>query len=84
MICGGGSGPDTCQGDSGGPLVCALRHSSGANQVWFFVKTNKIKSIKYVLVGVTSWGYGCGETPGVYCEVADHVDWINRITAQYP
>ncbi|CAG5076768.1 Oidioi.mRNA.OKI2018_I69.PAR.g8540.t1.cds [Oikopleura dioica] len=70
MICGGGAGPDTCQGDSGGPLVCALRHSSGANQ--------------YILVGVTSWGYGCGETPGVYCEVADHVDWINRITAQFP
>ena len=39
---------------------------------------------EYVLVGVTSWGYGCGETPGVYCEVADHVDWINRITAQFP
>ncbi|CAG5076771.1 Oidioi.mRNA.OKI2018_I69.PAR.g8541.t1.cds [Oikopleura dioica] len=64
-----GGGSGICQTDSGNPLVCALRHSTGANQ--------------YVLAGVNSWG-GCGESPRVYCEVADHVDWINRITAQFP
>ncbi|CBY24930.1 unnamed protein product [Oikopleura dioica] len=69
MICGGGAGPDTCQGDSGGPLVCAYRHPSGEKQ--------------YVLVGVTSWGVGCGQTPGVYCEVSDHLDWIDQISSQY-
>ena len=40
--------------------------------------------IQYVLVGVTSWGIGCGKTPGIYAEVADYLDWINEITAQYP
>ncbi|CAG5076762.1 Oidioi.mRNA.OKI2018_I69.PAR.g8538.t1.cds [Oikopleura dioica] len=70
MICGGGSGPDTCQGDSGGPLVCALRHSSGEKQ--------------YTLVGITSFGNGCGNTPGVYTEVADYIDWIHQIISEYP
>ena len=85
MICGGGSGPDTCQGDSGGPLVCALRDHSGENQVRGR-KENESHEVKiqYVLVGVTSWGIGCGKTPGVYAEVADYLDWINEITAQYP
>ncbi|CAG5076765.1 Oidioi.mRNA.OKI2018_I69.PAR.g8539.t1.cds [Oikopleura dioica] len=70
MICGGGSGPDTCKGDKGGPLVCALRDNNGENQ--------------YVLAGVTSWGIGCGKTPGIYAEVADYLNWINEISSQYP
>ena len=32
----------------------------------------------YTLVGITSWGYGCGKTPGVYTEVADYLDWIKE------
>jgi len=31
-----------------------------------------------VLVGVVSWGYGCGTSPGVYANVADQWLWITR------
>ncbi|XP_076820441.1 trypsin-1-like [Clavelina lepadiformis] len=33
----------------------------------------------YFLVGVISWGVGCGERPGVYTKVSKKVDWINAI-----
>ena len=35
-----------------------------------------------ILIGVASWGYGCGqsEAPGVYAKVAAVLTWINRIT----
>ena len=39
---------------------------------------------KYILVGITSFGHGCGNTPGVYTEVADYIDWINQIISEYP
>jgi len=36
-----------------------------------------------VLVGVVSWGEGCGEHPGVYVRIdgAHYLDWINRTVA---
>jgi hypothetical protein len=50
-------GRDACQGDSGGPLVA--RNADGPDDDQ--------------LVGIVSWGTGCGEAayPGVYTEVAD-------------
>jgi len=34
---------------------------------------------KFTLVGVTSWGIGCGDEgkPGVYAKVANYIKWIN-------
>ena len=32
------------------------------------------------LVGVTSWGQGCGRTPGIYADVAKLINWINTET----
>jgi hypothetical protein len=53
MICAGGSGTDTCQGDSGGPLT---------------IDTNPGGPPVRKLVGITSFGHGCGRAfvPGVY------------------
>ncbi|XP_045540983.1 serine protease snake [Papilio machaon] len=56
---------DTCQGDSGGPLQ---------------LKSKKLKCM-YVLVGVTSFGSGCGfiGQPGVYTKVISYLSWIEAI-----
>ena len=37
--------------------------------------------IRYELVGVTSWGFGCAEAakPGVWAEVAAVRDWIDSV-----
>lgn len=34
---------------------------------------------KFTIVGVTSWGIGCGDQgkPGVYAKVANYIQWIN-------
>ena len=34
-----------------------------------------------MLIGVSSWGYGCGhaQAPGVYAKVASVLTWINDI-----
>lgn len=57
-------GKDTCQGDSGGPLQLQLSTESNI----------------YSIVGVTSFGIGCGgATAGVYTRVASYLDWIESI-----
>eukprot|EP00057_Strongylocentrotus_purpuratus_P001520 XP_001199552.2 PREDICTED: trypsin-2 isoform X1 [Strongylocentrotus purpuratus] len=64
MLCAGlpEGGVDACQGDSGGPLVAL----GGGN------------SDQYYLVGIVSWGEGCGDadSPGVYTRVTRFEDWI--------
>ena len=52
---------DACQGDSGGPLVFK-RGPSGEGL--------------FELVGIVSWGNGCGTRPGVYNRVTHMLSWI--------
>jgi len=67
MFCAGllEGGADTCQGDSGGPAVA-------------FLQLSKFHETRATLVGLTSWGYGCGRQnkPGVYTQVNRYVDWV--------
>lgn len=67
MLCAGEAGVDTCQGDSGGPLVKRTISNDGT-------------TIVDTLVGVTSWGLGCGDAnyPGVYSRVSERLDWIKN------
>ena len=38
---------------------------------------------RYHLIGVVSWGYGCGYNgfPGVYARVTKVLDWMSEITS---
>ncbi|KAK4309059.1 hypothetical protein Pmani_019318 [Petrolisthes manimaculis] len=63
FLCAGGErGKDACTGDGGGPLACPRREDPN----------------RYLLVGITAWGIGCGEDgiPGVYVNVPAHRDWV--------
>nr|XP_029723870.1 serine protease grass-like [Aedes albopictus] len=64
MCAGGKNKVDTCKGDSGGPLGFFANHEEGTRFVQFGI----------VSVGTAS----CGQqnVPGVYCVVADYMDWI--------
>lgn len=66
-LCAGPNDParpaDSCQGDSGGPLTW-----QGPGRRWY-------------LVGLVSWGPEgvCGGgSPGIYTNVATHLDWIAK------
>lgn len=66
MICAGyigEGGKDSCTGDSGGPMRC-------------YHTKNDTETL--LLIGVVSWGYGCGEKqkPGVYTRVTSVRKWI--------
>jgi secreted trypsin-like serine protease len=64
QMCAGeqGQGLDTCQGDSGGPYVCQTKKDSDNEKPWY-------------LVGITSWGIGCGNG-GVYTKAAYYKTWM--------
>jgi hypothetical protein len=65
VLCAGllNGGRDACQGDSGGPLV--FEEDDGT----------------FKLVGVISAGLGCArrDVPGIYANVSNHVEWIEKI-----
>jgi len=65
MMCAGyeEGGKDFCRGDSGGPLQCMT------------------PSGRWKLAGIASFGVRkCGKPkrPGVYVDIAKHLDWIKR------
>uniref|UniRef100_A0A3B3VDD3 Ovochymase 2 n=1 Tax=Poecilia latipinna TaxID=48699 RepID=A0A3B3VDD3_9TELE len=78
ILCAGaeGGGRDACQGDSGGPLVC----QAGAG------------SDRWIVLGITSWGQGCGRSwgmksnrhpskkgsPGIFTDVKLLLPWIKQ------
>jgi len=62
QVCSGGNNQGACQGDSGGPLAV--------------VDSNQNNN--YTLVGLTSWGFGCGQG-GVYIRVSAYLDWMSSI-----
>ena len=73
MLCAGhldNHTADTCDGDSGGPL---------------FMEPPGPQT-EAVLVGITSWGYGCGlhGYPGVYTEVAVFRSWVLSVVTLDP
>jgi hypothetical protein len=65
LICAGSGESDSCGGDSGGPLFCKRTGSPG-------VPT-------YVIIGIVSWGDGCGVKGqyGYYTNVKMLMGWIN-------
>ncbi|CAB9506600.1 Vitamin K-dependent protein C (Fragment) [Seminavis robusta] len=76
MVCAGyvlTGGPDACRGDSGGPLIHypmeTVTDSSGT-----VIETKVVPR----LVGVISWGVGCGrrDFPGVYIYIPHYRDFI--------
>jgi len=73
MLCAvaAGGGKDTCQGHSGGPLVLSIGNEGTSNST-------------YQLVGVVSWGEGCGEAeyPGVFARVTSALDWIQEVLGE--
>ncbi|XP_049521509.1 prostasin isoform X3 [Dermacentor silvarum] len=71
FVCAGNitdGGVDACQQDSGGPLV---------------VNVDRGGETYYELVGVVSFGVGCGSAafPGVYASVSHFMPWILNATA---
>lgn len=77
MLCAGFSSGDfdACQGDSGGPLV--YRAEGGG--------VTASRSQDPVLLGVVSWGIGCG-TPdlfGVYTSVSFYRRWIEEQVLEF-
>jgi trypsin len=62
MMCASNGRKDSCDGDSGGPLLLTPSEDVTEDS----------------LVGIVSWGYGCGDSryPGVYTRISCFYDWI--------
>lgn len=60
-------GKDSCFGDGGGALACLVNNPSYG------------KSQRYHVVGLVSWGVGCGipGVPAVYTNMMHYHDWIH-------
>jgi len=86
---------DTCQGDSGGPAIKMVNFFEEKARKMGWDEEQKLEAMvelmesgDYVegmkrgqLIGVTSWGFGCGErTPGIYTRVSEYMDWIRKYT----
>ena len=79
---------DTCQGDSGGPMVKMVRHFEETARDLGWSQAKKAIELKQMmkmkpdikvargqLIGVASWGYGCGAgTPEIYTRVSEYMD----------
>ncbi|RMZ99975.1 Serine ase stubble [Brachionus plicatilis] len=74
---------DTCQGDSGGPLVVSYEghdheHDHDHDHDHDHEHEHEHEHhVAYFLVGITSWGYGCGDG-GVYTRTSAFVSWISQ------
>ncbi|XP_052842741.1 melanization protease 1-like isoform X2 [Drosophila gunungcola] len=68
QICAGHSIGDTCVGDSGGPLAHRL-YMSG--------------QVRYVQLGIVSFGSAECRSPGVYTRVSSYIDWILKVVNNY-
>jgi len=70
MVCAYESeGKDSCFGDGGGALACLVN------------TPDYPKSNQYHVVGLVSWGVGCGmpKVPSAYVAIWDYLDWIWNI-----
>jgi len=85
---------DTCQGDSGGPAVKLVDffleqavkmgwdEDQKTEEMMKRLDSGEIDVPRGQLVGITSWGFGCGEgTPGIYTRVSEYMDWIKQYTS---
>ncbi|KXZ50695.1 hypothetical protein GPECTOR_15g379 [Gonium pectorale] len=93
QICAGRElgGVDACQGDSGGPLLLPRgTRTSVFTAAASPADTEALEaaipgSDEDVLLGVVSWGRGCGVagSPGVYTNLVHYRSWINQQLADY-
>ncbi|XP_039480824.1 spaetzle-processing enzyme [Drosophila santomea] len=68
QICAGHPNGDTCEGDSGGPLVHQM---------------NMEGSLRYVQLGITSFGRSDCRNGGVYTRISSFIDWILMVVNTY-
>ncbi|OJJ97808.1 hypothetical protein ASPACDRAFT_62086 [Aspergillus aculeatus ATCC 16872] len=80
MFCAGTptGGRNACGGDSGGPAVVVAGGNGDGNGSG----SGSGKAARGVLVGVVSWGHGCGRKgfPGVYASTSFLRGFIGRVT----